>query len=293
MAKEIRLGLIGAGIARSLAPRLHEHLGRLHGLPVRYTLFDAAGVPAFDPLALCRERAARGDLGLNVTRPFKQVLRGAVKVEDPRIARIGSINSIRFDPRGWIGTNTDYTGFLRAYRQRFGESAPGAVLIAGAGGVGRAVAFALAELGAARLRLWDLDGKLAADLAAAVQAATGVPAAAVTAGALREAVQAAAGLVNCTPVGMNGAPGEAFPADALRGKGWAFDAVYTPTWTPFLAAAQAAGLAVLTGFELFFYQGLDAFRFFTEKDTAPEAVRDTVSAWLNESAPEAENARRA
>lgn len=280
--QEVRLGLIGVAIRRSLSPRLHELLGERHGLRVRYDLLDAESDPAFDPLAICRARAARGDRGLNVTRPFKQTMRPHVIVEDAGIARIGSINSIRFEPGGWIGTNTDHSGFVLAYRERFGTAAPGEVLLAGAGGVGHAIAFALAALGARRIALWDLDAAAADALARALHTATGVPAEAVPSGALVEAMADADGLINCTPAGMNGAPDSAFPAEALRGRAWAFDSVYTPTWTPLLLAARAAGLDVLTGFELFFHQGLDAFRFFTGKETAPDSVRAVVSGWLNE-----------
>ena len=46
-------------------------------------------------------------------------------------------------------------------------------------------------------------------------------------------------------------------------QGWAFDAVYTPLQTRFLQDATAAGLEILSGYELFFYQGVDAFEIFT------------------------------
>jgi shikimate dehydrogenase len=49
----------------------------------------------------------------------------------------------------------------------------------------------------------------------------------------------------------------------LAGRSWAFDAVYTPEDTPFVIAARARGLAILGGFELFLFQGVDAFRIFT------------------------------
>jgi shikimate dehydrogenase len=53
-------------------------------------------------------------------------------------------------------------------------------------------------------------------------------------------------------------------------------------WTEFLRSARAAGLAVLTGFDLFFYQGLDAFEAFTGRVTDPQAVRSVVAGWVPE-----------
>lgn len=276
-----KLGLLGANISRSLAPRLHRLLGEVHGLRVTYDLLDAAGAPAYDPAVKARWCAQEGYAGLNVTHPFKRVVLPHVRVADALCARTGSVNTLRLGPAPWEATNTDYTGFLRAYRHRFGASAPGSVVILGAGGVGRSVAFAMAELGTARLAIYDLDGAAAAELAAAVRAC-GVPVDAIGAEALPDAARTATGLVNCTPVGMHYHPGNPLPPGLLGGQAWAFDAVYTPVWTPFLAAARDAGLAVLSGFELFLFQGLDAFAFFTGRQTPPEAVRPVAESWLSQ-----------
>jgi shikimate dehydrogenase len=77
------------------------------------------------------------------------------------------------------------------------------------------------------------------------------------------AVIDADGVVNCTPVGMIGHPGSAVDASLLGGQRWAFDAVYTPVDTQFLGAARRAGLATISGYELFFHQGIQAFELFT------------------------------
>ncbi|MCF8520870.1 MAG: hypothetical protein K9G81_19995 [Rhodobacteraceae bacterium] len=42
-----------------------------------------------------------------------------------------------------------------------------------------------------------------------------------------------------------------------------FDAVYTPVDTQFLQDATAQGLQVISGYELFFGQGVDTWRIFT------------------------------
>jgi shikimate dehydrogenase len=62
-------------------------------------------------------------------------------------------------------------------------------------------------------------------------------------------------------VGIDGTP---LASIALRGAAWAFDAVYTPVETGFLRDAAAGGLAIISGYELFFQQGIDAWRIFTE-----------------------------
>jgi shikimate dehydrogenase len=53
---------------------------------------------------------------------------------------------------------------------------------------------------------------------------------------------------------------------------WAFDAVYTPIDTEFLVQAHRQGLAIVSGFDLFIYQGLDAFEIFTGVRADAQAV---------------------
>ncbi|HEV3008881.1 MAG TPA: shikimate dehydrogenase, partial [Burkholderiales bacterium] len=71
---KLLLGLIGAGIQRSLSPAMHEEEGRHHGLRVHYQLIDldAAGVDVLPELT----RAVRvmGFAGLNITFPCKQAV---------------------------------------------------------------------------------------------------------------------------------------------------------------------------------------------------------------------------
>ena len=61
---------------------------------------------------------------------------------------------------------------------------------------------------------------------------------------------------------MAGHGGTPVPRELMKGAGWAFDAVYTPTDTRFLHDASAAGLRIMSGYELFFHQGADAFETF-------------------------------
>ena len=256
----VRLGLIGDNIAASQAPRLHARAGAFCGIEVRYDLL----VPAefglgFDALF---DRCAGGRYrGINVTHPYKQRAAARVEIEDPQVRAIGAVNLVRFDPGRQRGFNTDYSGFLRAWREKFGADVPGVVCQTGAGGAGRAVAFALAALGAQAIRLVDIDRSRARVLAASLR--TAYPALDATdAASLEEATADAQGLVNCSPAGMIGHDGTPIPRRFMRGAAWAFDAVYTPIDTRFLTDAAATGLDTLSGFELFFHQGADGFEIF-------------------------------
>ena len=258
--EKVRLGLIGDNIAASKAPRLHKLAGRMRGVEVTYDLlFPAEQGAGFDELF---DRCADGRYrGINITYPYKERAAARVEIDEPLIRAIGAVNTILFEPAGPRGFNTDHSGFIAAWRVRFEPARPGVVCQVGAGGVGRAVAFGLAELGAAAVRLVDLDHTRAESLAAALRKARpGVEVATVA--SLEEAASGAHGIVNCSPVGMVGHDGTPVPRGLMRGAAWAFDAVYTPTDTRFLADAAATGLDTLNGYELFFEQGADCAEIF-------------------------------
>ncbi len=279
MSPTIKLGLIGRGIGRSLAPRLHERLGELHDLAVTYEPIDADALNAFDPVAEMASRQAAGYAGLNITHPFKQTIAEAVDPADDRIRRIGAVNTVIFQDDGRIGYNTDFSGFKRAFADRMEGTAPGRVLICGCGGVGRAVAFALVDLGADQLWLFDKDRwqmrQVADDLIAA-----GAAVKTVAEENLVEAMDAADGLCNCTPIGMHRHPGLPMPAGGIGRQVWAFEAIYAPLRTDFVRHVEAAGIPLITGAGLFLFQGLDAFEIFTGRMTEPKYIRSEVEAWF-------------
>jgi shikimate dehydrogenase len=257
----IRLGLIGDNIAASQSPRLHRLAGAQNGVRVVYESLVPAviGLP-FD--ALFADVAGGSHRGVNVTYPYKERAAARVTVDDPLVRAIGAVNTVVFGPGGARGFNTDHSGFIAAYRRVRGDALPGAVLMIGAGGVGKAVAFGLVALGLTDIRIVDRDRAKADGLAQALcdarpglAARTGADAAALAAGAQ--------GIINCTPVGMTGHAGTPLPRPALSGAAWAFDAVYTPVDTQFLTDAAGEGLQVIPGYELFFSQGVDAWAIFT------------------------------
>ena len=257
---EVRLGLIGDNIAASQAPRLHRLAGQLRGSTIRYDLLVPAETGlGFDALF---DRCARGGYrGVNVTHPYKERAAARVEIANPLVRAMGAVNLVRFDPERPRGFNTDHTGFLSAWRARFGVETPGVVCQVGAGGVGRAIGFALAVLGADAIRLLDTDRGRAQALAGALRSAW--PGLDATACAnLEEAAAGVRGIVNCSPVGMVDHDGNPVPRENMHGAAWAFDAVYTPVDTQFLGNAAAAGLEILSGFELFFHQGADGFEIF-------------------------------
>ena len=258
----IRLGLIGDNIRQSRSPDLHRIAGQLCGLEVTYELLIPPELGRdFD--AVLDQCAAGGFRGVNITYPYKERVMARVEAADPLIRRIGSVNTVVFDSGVIKGYNTDYTGFIAAYRQSFGTMAAGTVALIGAGGVGKAVAFGLLAIGATEMRIVDRDIAKAETLAASLHRASGGTLRASGHARPETALAGADGIVNCTPAGMVGYPGTPVPRPLLVGGKWAFEAVYTPIQTTFKSDAEASGLRVLSGYELFFHQGVQAFRIFT------------------------------
>ena len=272
----IRLGLIGDNIARSHSPRLHVEAGRLCGLDVTYERLIPRDLGlSFDEVF--RRCAEEGYRGINITYPYKEQVVAQLAVPDARIRAIGACNTVLFGPGRPEGHNTDHSGFISAFRAGFGAASPGRVAMIGAGGVGKAIAFALSTLGAGDLRIFDRDTARAAALACALQDG-GILPGARHAETAEEAAEGADGFLNCTPVGMVGNPGSPIDTGLMRGASWAFDAVYTPIDTDFLRGAEAAGATIVSGYELFFHQGIDAFRHFTGAEVDPRALRTALAA---------------
>ena len=271
----MKLGVIGDNIAASRAPRLHRLAGELTGLDVSYDLLVPRELGhSFDVVF---DHCASTDYrGINITYPYKELAVARVTIDDPLVRAMAAINTVVFDAGGPKGYNTDYSGFVAAYRAARGDTPPGVVCQIGAGGVGKAVGFGLLAAGLSEIRLLERDLPRAHGLADALRIASPSLRVVVT-GEAEVAAAGATAFVNCTPVGMIGFGGIPMAAPLMHGAHWAFDAVYTPVDTPFLAAAGTAGAKLISGYELFFHQGVHAFEIFAERDVDAPALRAALA----------------
>ena len=221
---------------------------------------------------------AAGYRGVNVTFPWKET---AVKLATRLSAgakMVGAANTLVFENGEILAENTDFTGFMSGFRATLGERKPGRVLLMGTGGVGKAVAFGLGQLGANEVILMDLDDTKSRQLADELQQ-QGFSASTINAAQLAETVPDCDGLVNCTPIGHEKSPGCPIPAELVQAHHWIFDAVYVPAVTEFISAAKQVDAAVVSGVSLFVFQGVDAFKLFCEDEAKREAA-DQQSATL-------------
>jgi shikimate dehydrogenase len=252
-------GLVGAPIAQSASPAMHEKAADALGIRCHYHLIEVAGADAAALRALLDGVRKLGFAGVNVTFPYKEAVVSLLDELSPGARAIGAVNTVVVRDGRLIGYNTDTTGFERAITNLVNTSNRGSVALIGAGGVGKAIAYALAALGVTELRVFDTDRAKTRQLAAQLRGRQEIQIAQSVEDALRQVV----GVVNATPVGMLPDRGMAVP-DALLHRGlWVADAVYTPLWTPLLTAAKAKGAEIMTGRELAIHQAADAFELFT------------------------------
>ncbi|HEX3115069.1 MAG TPA: shikimate dehydrogenase [Bradyrhizobium sp.] len=252
-------GLLGAPIAQSAAPAMHERAAEALDLHCHYQLIEIPGARRQDLQLLLEGVRRLGFAGINVTFPYKEAVLDLLDELSPGAARIGAVNTVVVRDNRLIGHNTDTSGFARAVTQFVTISPHGAVAVIGAGGVGRAIAFALADLGVAEVRIFDCEPAKAARLAGQL----GQRVKATVADSVEDALRGVAGMVNASPVGMLPSLDTPVPDTLLHPGLWVVDAVYSPLWTPLLTAARAKGATVMTGRELAIHQAVDAFELFT------------------------------
>ncbi|MDF3304215.1 shikimate dehydrogenase [Rhodococcus sp. T2V] len=285
-----RIRLVGAGIATSLSPALHEHEAAALGLTdYRYDLIDIAaqGIPVDGSGGTLRSAVAAGCTGFNITHPCKQAVAESLDELSDNARLLGAVNTVVVRDGRLIGHNTDHSGFLAALRRGLPDAALGRVVLAGAGGAGSAVAYALAAAGVRDLRIADLDPSRAADVCARLEAA--FPQTTVTAIGL-DAIEAnlahCDGVVNASPIGMVGYPGTPFDTGALHPGLWVADIVYRPLRTELVLAAIALGCAVLDGGQMLVAQAADTFALLTGVTPDPDRMRRHLGDLLAEqSAP--------
>jgi shikimate dehydrogenase len=254
-------GLLGAPIAHSASPAMHERAGEALGVRCHYQLIEIGGAGREELKVLLEGVRRLGFAGINVTFPYKEAVIGLLDETSPGAAKIGAVNTVVVRNGRLIGHNTDTSGFARAISHLVTASSHGAVALIGAGCGGKAIAFALAGLGVTELRIFDSAHAKAARLAAQLDGE--IDGKIIIADSVEDALRGVAGMVNGSPVGM--LPSRETPVpDALLHAGlWVADAVYSPLWTPLLTAAKAKGAAVMTGRDLAIYQAADAFELFT------------------------------
>jgi shikimate dehydrogenase len=260
--KKLLLGLIGAGIQRSLAPALQEEEGRRHGLRVHYQLIELGGAGAEALPALMSAIRLIGFAGVNVTHPCKQAVIPLLDELSDEARMIGAVNTVVRKDGRLIGHNTDGSGWSWGLRRALPRAKLDRVVLLGAGGAGSAVGHAVLQLGAGTLVVVDEVPFRASELVARMEKVHGAHRVRAERD-IAAALAGADGLVQATPVGMEKQPGMPLPEQLLRPQLWVSELVYVPLETPLVQAARRLGCALLDGGHMNVGQACRAFELFT------------------------------
>ena len=270
--RKVLVGLIGAGIQRSLTPAMHEEEARHHGLRLHYQLIDLDrnGAGADHLGSLVASARMMGFAGLNITYPCKQAVIPLLDELSEEARAMGAVNTVVNQGGRLVGHNTDGSGWSWGFRRALPDADLRRVVLLGAGGAGSAIAHAVLRLGARKLRLVDSDAARAAELASRLNSLYGEGSASAVSD-IAQALSDATGLVHATPTGMDKMPGLPLPQALLRPDLWVAEIVYFPLETQLLQAARACGCATVDGGTMAVGQAVGAFELFT--GIKPDAVR--------------------
>ncbi|HEX9592301.1 MAG TPA: shikimate dehydrogenase [bacterium] len=273
------VGLFGYPVAHSFSPLMHNRAFAEAGLDYVYVPFP---VPPARLGAAVAALPALGLAGVNVTIPHKQAVLAHLDDLSRTAELIGAVNTIEVtDGKRLIGHNTDAPGFAAALGRHGMVLAGQRVLLLGAGGAARAVAFQAALDGCDEIVLCDVEPARAAALAEEIArhfTAPRVCAIPLVADVLGQALTAATLLVNATPLGMHA--GDDYPVDfaGLHERLFVFDLVYNPLETPLLAAARRRAIRHCNGLAMLALQGAESFAIWTGAAPPGELMLTTLEA---------------
>jgi 3-dehydroquinate dehydratase / shikimate dehydrogenase len=252
-------GVIGNPVMHSRSPQIHNPAYSRQGLDAVYLPFRVDDLTEW--FALCDDFPVEG---FSVTVPHKEEVLRFLDIRDTAVDAIGACNTVFRSAAGWSGANTDVAGFLKPLEELYGPSGLSGLkaTVIGAGGAARAVVYALRLAGADVLVLNRTPSK-AEILAERFDCASGglVPGDYAVMKGYDDLI------VQTTPAGMHPKidlnPLSAYP---WKGSEVAYDLIYLPEQTRFLAAAAAAGCRTLNGAAMLEEQGKLQYRLFTGKE---------------------------
>jgi shikimate dehydrogenase len=262
--------LIGNPLRHSISPVFQQAAFDHHGLDVRYERWET---PEAELAAAVDRLRTASVLGANVTIPCKEKIMPLLDELSDTAARIGAVNTVVNRSGRLMGFNTDAEGFVSAlleeakYRLRNRKA-----VVLGAGGVARAVVFALLNEEVTSVTVFNRSEERGRALVRSFARSAGrIPLAAPAWTELETsvAVKDCDLLVNCTSIGMrfSATEGESpLSADLIPKDALVYDLVYNPEETPFLREARKAGAETLGGLSMLVYQGAASFELWTGKN---------------------------
>lgn len=253
--------LLGYPVGHSVSPPMHNAAFKELGLPHKYSLLETPPEKLGETVQSLRDNVFGG---ASVTIPHKIEIIKHMDMLAESAKHIGAVNTIENRSGRLIGHNTDALGGVKALTEKYGELNESRVVLLGAGGAARALAQELAPK-VSELVILNRSAEKAESLARELRGNT------VGASLSEQRVVRTADIViNATSVGMAPSVSESpIDADNLRKGQLVYDIIYNPIKTKFLRDAEKAGAETLGGLWMLVYQGVEAFKIWT--DIEPDA----------------------
>ena len=274
-----KLCVIGDPVGHSLSPVIQNAMIRALGLDYIYL---CQPVPRGQAGKWLRCADFAGYAGFNATMPHKEELFPLMDELDDDAYLMGAVNTVSIREGKYHGFNTDGAGFVESLRELGGQPEGSEVVLMGAGGAARAVAFKLAQLGAKRVTIANRTVEKA-ELLAAMEPTGRVEASEFSWRRLGELCERADLLVNCTSMGMTGVRaqfGDFCFLDTLKRDALVCDLIYAPARTELLRQAELRGLRCQNGLGMLIHQAVLALEHFVgqplDRETAVKAAREAL-----------------
>lgn len=267
-------GLIGNPVEHTMSPVIHNTLAKELGINMVYVPF----LVEKDPEAAVRGAYALNLLGMNITVPYKNDVMQSLAECDELAGKIGAVNTLVRVNGGYKGYNTDMTGLYRAMTSYGISIEDQNIIILGAGGAARAVAFLCVYYGAKKVYILNRSVQKAKDIAAEVSKAMNrdclIPMALEEYHLLPEEKMLC---IQATSVGLSPNDNdvviedEAFYQRIHTG----YDLIYRPANTRFMQLVKEQGGKAYHGLKMLLYQGVEAFELWN-RVTVSEELSDKV-----------------
>ncbi len=264
--------LIGDPVEKSLSPVMYNAAFRFFEMD---SVYVALRVPPSSLREAVSGMRAMGIKGFNVTHPHKTKILRLLDGLDQSAEEVGAVNTVRRVGNKLVGFNTDGQGAIKFLKEEIGSLKGKKVVILGAGGAARALAFTLTREGA-NLTIANRTVSKARRLVSELE---GIEVELSWCGlerrVLRKILKEADVLVNATPVGMGGRE-TLVRSDMMDSSLFVFDLIYYPLETALMREARKAGAKAVNGLGMLINQAVLAFKIFTGKDVPPRVLKEAV-----------------
>jgi len=278
-------GLIGYPVKHSFSAAMHnaafkysKEKGEID-YDAEYRLFE---VKPQDLGVFLNSLAEQNIHGLNVTIPHKEKTAGFIQLDDKSsyLKHIKAVNTIAKKGDVWIGHNTDIPGFSRHLKEYVDPSGKRAAIL-GAGGAGKAVAYAIADSKAAEIVIYDIDNNKTSNVISVIKSLFKDFNIKSVDSIGRLNLSDKDILINATPVGMKDTDPCLVSEEMLHKNLFVYDVIYNPPKTKLLKLAEKAGAKTANGMKMLLYQGMLSFKIWTGKDAPREVMWKALSSQIS------------